>query len=524
MSRVGRVLRLAFDHLENALGRFFPAQWNPILNLGALGFFFYWVITATGIYLYIFFDTGVRDAYSSVEYMTNEQWYAAGVMRSLHRYASDGLVIVILLHLAREFSLDRYRGVRWLSWVTGVAVLIMIYISGITGYWLVWDRLGQYVAIVSTEWLDRLGAFAEPIARNFLHPGMLNDRFFTLMIFIHIAVPLFALIALWVHLQRVMKPRINPPRGLAVGVFASMLALSLAHPAVSQGPANLAEVPGKIGLDWFYFPLYPLLENLPGMVTWSAAATLTIIMVVMPWLPPLRRPPPAAVSLDNCNGCIRCFNDCPYGAITMVARSDGLPYEREPVVNESLCTSCGICAGSCPTSMPFRRGSKLVAGIDLPDHNMADLRTALHAAAEGLTGSQRIIVFGCEPCLPQLSVLSDKVATVSVRCIGQLPPAFIDYTLSRGLADGVALAGCRENNCYCRFGIQWTNGRLARERDPHLRARVSKDQLRVFWLGRLGGKALNQLLLEFANTLGEMKPRKPLRAEREAEDQEQAHV
>ncbi|MCK5550092.1 MAG: cytochrome b N-terminal domain-containing protein, partial [Hyphomicrobiaceae bacterium] len=162
MSLMRRVLRLAFDHLENALGRFFPAQWNPILNLGALGFFFYWVITATGIYLYIFFDTGFSDAYSSVEYMTNEQWYAAGVMRSLHRYASDGLVIVILLHLAREFSLDRYRGVRWLSWVTGVAVLIMIYISGITGYWLVWDRLGQYVAIVSTEWLDRLGAFAEP--------------------------------------------------------------------------------------------------------------------------------------------------------------------------------------------------------------------------------------------------------------------------------------------------------------------------------------------------------------------------
>jgi coenzyme F420-reducing hydrogenase delta subunit len=174
--------------------------------------------------------------------------------------------------------------------------------------------------------------------------------------------------------------------------------------------------------------------------------------------------------------------------------------------------------------MPFRHGSNLVAGIDLPDHNMRDLRTAVHAAAEGLTGSQRIIVFGCEPCLPQLSVLSEKVATVAVRCAGQLPPAFIDYTLSRGLADGVALAGCGENSCYYRFGIQWTNSRLARERDPHLRARVTKDKVRVFWVGRLGGKALNQRLLEFANTLGEMKPRKPLRAVEEAEDQEQAHV
>jgi hypothetical protein len=47
--------------------------------------------------------------------------------------------------------------VRWFSWVTGVPVLVMIFISGITGYWLVWDRLAQYVAIVSSEWLDRLG-------------------------------------------------------------------------------------------------------------------------------------------------------------------------------------------------------------------------------------------------------------------------------------------------------------------------------------------------------------------------------
>jgi hypothetical protein len=46
----------------------------------------------------------------------------------------------------------------------------------------------------------------------------------------------------------------------------------------------------------------------------------------------------------------------------------------------------------------------------------------------------------------------------------------------------------------------------------------------VFWVGRLGGKALNQSLLGFASTLDEMKRRKPLRADRETEDQEQVHV
>ena len=106
------VLRSGFDLIEALLGKLFPPSWNPMLNLGALGFFFYWIITVSGIYIYIFFDTGVHNAYSSIEYMTHDQWYLAGIMRSLHRYASDALIVVMMLHFVREFARDRYRGVR----------------------------------------------------------------------------------------------------------------------------------------------------------------------------------------------------------------------------------------------------------------------------------------------------------------------------------------------------------------------------------------------------------------------------
>jgi hypothetical protein len=46
------------------------------------------------------------------------------------------------------------------------------------------------VAIATTEWLDALPLFGEPIARNFLDNATLSGRFFTLMVFLHIAVPL----------------------------------------------------------------------------------------------------------------------------------------------------------------------------------------------------------------------------------------------------------------------------------------------------------------------------------------------
>ena len=97
----------------------FGPQWNPLRQMGTLTFFLFWVVAVSGIYLYVLFETSVSGAYSSVEYMTREQWYLGGVMRSLHRYASDAMVVTALLHLAREFVFDRYRDVRWFTWFTG---------------------------------------------------------------------------------------------------------------------------------------------------------------------------------------------------------------------------------------------------------------------------------------------------------------------------------------------------------------------------------------------------------------------
>jgi coenzyme F420-reducing hydrogenase delta subunit len=90
---------------------------------------------------------------------------------------------------------------------------------------------------------------------------------------------------------------------------------------------------------------------------------------------------------------------------------------------------------------------------------------------------------------------------VGLACIGQLPPAFIDYVLSRDLAAGVLLTGCAQGVCYNRFGIAWTEARLAGARDPHLRARVPRERLMTRWLGRDQGRELERTLAAFARRL-----------------------
>jgi ferredoxin/coenzyme F420-reducing hydrogenase delta subunit len=503
------VLRTALERLEVLLDRAFPPSCNPLYHLGALGFFFYWIVAVSGIYLYVFFDTGITEAFGSVERLTHDQWYAGGVMRSLHRYASDAMVVVMVLHLVREFSLDRYRGARWFTWVTGVPILWLVVLSGITGYWLVWDTLAQYVAVVTTEWLDRLPIFGLSIARNFVSQATLDDRFFTLMIFLHIALPLILLLVLWIHLQRVSKPEINPARGLAVGMFLTMLVLSLVKPATSQGAADLEMVPAGLGLDWFYLGLYPLLESWPGSASWGMVLVVTLILVALPWLPPFRAAPAASVDLANCNGCTRCALDCPYEAIRMMKRSDGRPFEAEAVVDPDLCVHCGICAGACPTSMPFRRASALIPGIDLPELPMATLRERIDAAGAQLRAARRgdapqVMLFGCHPGIDVTAFRSGSVGTVSLACIGQLPPSFIDYVLSRDLADGVTLTGCTEGECRHRFGIAWTEARLAGRRDPHLRKRVPRERLETVWVAPPETSRLDHALDAFLTRLGRL--------------------
>jgi ferredoxin/coenzyme F420-reducing hydrogenase delta subunit len=397
--------------------------------------------------------------------------------------------------------MDRMRGNRWFPWVTGVPLLWFLYACGITGYWLVWDQLAQYVAIATTEWLDSIGIFAEPIARNFLDSSHLSGRFFTLMAYIHIAVPLIMLLFMWVHIQRHAHARVNPPRRLGLAVLGALVALALVVPAMSQAPADLGRAPFEVGFDWFYLTAYPLLDVVSGRTLWAALVGGSVLLTLLPWLPPLRKAPPAVVHLDNCNGCGRCFADCPFGAITMVGRTDGAEFDQEARVDPDLCMSCGICVGACPTATPFRRASALVPGIELPAEPIAALRDRVVAATGPLQGNDRVVVFRCAHAGNLDTLAEPGVAVVPMPCVAMLPPSFIDLVISRKHADGVLIAGCAAEDCFERLGNRWTDERIANQRDPHLRDRVNRDRVAVSWASPVQRHRTRETLSQFRQHL-----------------------
>jgi CDP-4-dehydro-6-deoxyglucose reductase len=278
-----------FLRLEKIFNAVFGDRLNPLYHLGAIAYFMTWVAVVTGVYLYAFFDTGVKEAYASVEHITHHHWYIGQVMRGLHRYASDGMVLAMGLHMLRHFAFDHYRGFRWFSWITGIVVLWLVYASGIVGFMLPWDRLAQFVTIATSEWLDWLPLFSEPMARNFLREGSVSDRLFSLLTFMHIGISLILLLVLWIHTQRVAKAATNPPRYLAAPLLVVMIAFTLLWPVWSQGPANLDKVVTSLKLDWFYLLMYPLIYAWSPKHLWWLVVGGTGLLALLPWLPPQRR-------------------------------------------------------------------------------------------------------------------------------------------------------------------------------------------------------------------------------------------
>jgi len=285
LKRIQALAQWCFVKVEALFNLAFGEKLNPLYYIGPISYYLMWLIVASGLYLYAFFETSVAGAPASVEALTHAQPWAGGVLRSVHRYASDGVVLTMLLHMARHWAFDRYRGFRWFSWVSGLALLWLVYVAGINGYMLPWDRLAKFTVVATAEWLDWLPVFNGTLVRNFIFEENVSDRLFSLLSFIHIGVPLAALALLWVHTQRVPQARTSPPLPIMVTLTAALIVLSLVKPAVSQPEGEWTE----LGFDWFYLPVLALIYRwTPGEV-WALVGGASALLFLLPWLPPKKR-------------------------------------------------------------------------------------------------------------------------------------------------------------------------------------------------------------------------------------------
>jgi ferredoxin len=427
--------------------RFLTPFSEPLRHLGALAYLLFWLLAASGIYLYIRFDTELARAYASIGEL---EWWFGGVLRSVHRYAADAFVVVTLAHLVNELARGRFRGFRAFTWLSGVPLLWLLYASGIVGYWLVWDVRSQFSFISTLEWL---GQGATSVAAPL-------DRLFSLFVFLHVGLPLALLAGMWVHVQRLGQPKTVPPRALVWGLAGALLLLAALRPAASEAPWDPARAPVALAIDWHYHFFHPLLYATSPLALWLMVGGASTLLLVLPYAGKQRRLIVAKVDAANCNGCGRCVADCPYEAILL---SDA----NKAVVSAERCAACGICAGACPSSTPFRKAGVLVSGIDLPDLTVNALREQMRAALS--TGAKEIVF-----CCASSGKETLPTPFIALRCLAMLPPAFVEYALRNGARE-VRAIGCAPE-CAYRLGMELCDGRFAATREPHLRPSVRAER------------------------------------------------
>jgi quinol-cytochrome oxidoreductase complex cytochrome b subunit len=367
--------------LERGLNNLFSQKYNPFYYHGALPNFFIWALFISGLILFAYYQPTLASAYASIQYITFELPFG-NLFRSIHRYASDGMMIFVILHMFRVWFTDRYREYRILPWMTGVVLLVIIFSIGLTGYLLIWDQQAVTLANITFNLLSRIPLVGESVAGFLMAGKVMSDYTMTRFMFLHLGFPLLMMFMLWMHYLRITRPVSEPPLPLVLmmagGLFVTSAAFPVTLDLLPQGlnaaASPILTGPGSVSpavyFDMLYaWPQYLAAQGVPPITVLLLVLAVPVGLLLVPYLQKkAMRGQYAQVVRENCTGCSLCYNDCPYEAITMVDRgNDGTRYKRLAVVDAGRCANCGLCVGACAfkaIEIPRRETSTVLAEIE----------------------------------------------------------------------------------------------------------------------------------------------------------------
>lgn len=454
---------------DAACNRLYGWRYNPLYQSGTIVVALYLVILVTGLWLILFYRVGTP--WESVASLTANAWTGNWV-RGLHRYASDLAVVATLLHAFRMFAQGRSWGARAVAWVSGCVLLGLLFVCGWTGYIMVWDTFGLHLAREAARMVDALPVLSEPAGRAFTGEGPLPSAFFFLVLFLHIGIPLGMAVVFWLHVKRLARPLLLPPRPIVWTITAALAAVAVVLPLEMAPRADPFSLPERIPIDVFFAFWIPIATALDGGSALALALGVALALTVVPMFTRRRggaAPAPSAVDPELCVGCVQCSLDCPYGAITMVART-GPRSDLVAQVDPALCVSCGICAGSCP---PMGVGPPGRTGRDQLAEVRRFLTSPLHRRGE-------LVVICCSRGAGAYAadVAAAGGVPYQVDCAGNLHTSVIELLLRGGTA-GVLVLACPPRDCWNREGPRWLGARVYRGREAELQERVDRRRVRI---------------------------------------------
>ena len=309
------------NNLKARLKSMFPFDWEILRHAGAepvprhlkkwwfcIGgtpFYLFFVLAASGFGLTFYYVPSPDHAYSSVAAITSDVrfgWY----VRSMHRWASNFMIVAVFLHLLRVYFTGAYRHPRQLNWCVGLLLLARTLTFGFTGYSLVYEQLSFWGATVGCNLAEAVPVVGPYIA-YFLRGGPeIGGNTLTRFFILHVGIlPVLVLVLLGLHVLLIRLHGITELQfegeelpeekrhfrfwpdhvttELMIGVLLMYLLtiLALVFPAEMGPPADPTRTPPHIKPEWYFYFNFKLLKltSLKG----SVVLTLGLAMLLFFW-------------------------------------------------------------------------------------------------------------------------------------------------------------------------------------------------------------------------------------------------
>jgi quinol-cytochrome oxidoreductase complex cytochrome b subunit len=180
-------------------------KWSYSFGLGISAAILFGVLVFTGVLLMFYYVPSVERAYPTMKEIQLSVPLGQ-LTRNMHRWSAHGMVLVVVLHMARVFYTGAHKPPREFNWVIGVFLLLLTLGASFTGYLLPWDQLSFWAITVGTN-IAGYAPGAGPVMREILLGGgevgqNAIIRFYTL----HVALlPLAITLLVSIHFWRVRK-------------------------------------------------------------------------------------------------------------------------------------------------------------------------------------------------------------------------------------------------------------------------------------------------------------------------------
>jgi quinol-cytochrome oxidoreductase complex cytochrome b subunit len=292
-----------------------PAQ-SRTYYLGGMTLFLFGIQVVTGTLLALYYKPTPETAYDSVKYITSVVEFG-WLIRSVHHWAANLMIICLVLHLARVFVQGAYKYPRELTWIMGVGLLAATIGFGFTGYLLPWDQRAFWATVVGTEIAGGVPVIGQPILLLLRGGPDVTDatlgRFFGMHVLV---MPLLLGAFLVVHLTIVhqlglanpKRPEPRPGSGSAAddlateklkpffphyvldeviawaAILAVLVILASVLPAGLEDKANALETPQHVKPEWYFLSVYQLLKIVPRDVGIMAPMVAILALGLLPFL------------------------------------------------------------------------------------------------------------------------------------------------------------------------------------------------------------------------------------------------